>query len=431
VPLSSITIVIPASTDARAAEAARLGLPSLLRRRGVPTVTVHDGPLAAAPPADLYLAYGPALAVGDELSRLPAADRAHVAPRLVLVSAVDEAALVVLERGGLLAAVDATRLSDWTAPAAARIGGPKATMLAMDGAPAEPRVESSRHVLWAHPLLDSAATLVLACAERTLDGRTVDPLPVLPEPWRVTEWLRGEPRYGQARCVGPRGRRAIATFSLPPVRPFDDVGRELAITPPGVAPLLAMAELPGGSVVLLEEEPAGLPLATPGAPPTTEVALVLFGQLLGCVDGAGDGARVLRSLRPELIYWTGTPAAPVISGVVPRCEALAAQARTQMGPGIVYPFDALYAAPEVVRGQPVTAASAVFAACATLLFVLERRVPWQADGASVFEQLGRMLQGPPPLTAPLPAAVAAAVRAGLDPDPARRPTAAQLRATLT
>jgi hypothetical protein len=426
VPLSSITIVLPAG--APAAEAARLGLPSLLRRRGVPTVTVHDGPLAVAPPAELYLAYG--AAVVDELSRLPATDRAHVAPRLVLVGALDDAILGHVERSGLLAAVEAATLSDWTAPAAARICGPKATMLAMDGAPAAPRLESSRYVLWEHPLLDTAATLVLACAERTLDARAVDPLPVLPEPWRVTEWLRGEPRYGQARCVGPRGRRAIATFSLPPVRPFDDVGRELAITPPGVAPLLAMAEIPGGSVVLLEEEPAGLPLTTPGAPPPTEVALALFGQLVACIEAAGDGARILRSLRPELIYWSGTPALPVVSGVVPRCEALAAQARTQMGPGIAYPFDALYAAPEVVRGQPVTAASAVFSACATLLFVLERRVPWQADGASVFEQLGRMQQGPPPLTAPLPAPVATAVTAGLDPDPARRPTAAQLRATL-
>ena len=422
--LSSITIL----ADARTPEGVRAGLPSLLRRRGAATVVVHDGALAAAPEADLYVAYAPVAAIADELSRLPPAHRAYVAPRLVLVSAADHATLVALEQLGLLGAIDAARLSDWTALAAARLCGPRAAMHALDGVPSEPRAESTRYVLWEHPLLDTAASLLLACAERAKVGREMSPLPALPAPWRVTDWLRGEVRYGQGRCAGPRGRRAIATFPLPPVRPIDDVGRELAPTPPGVAPIAGMAQLPSGVVVLLEEEPAGLPLSTPGAPPSPAEALSLFAQLLTIVDGAGDAAHVLRGLRPELVYWTRSSEGLVVSGVVPRCEPLASQARSQMGPGIVYPFETLYTAPEVVRGLPATAASAVYSACAILLFLLERRAPWQAD--SPFEQLGQMMQGPPPISVPLDAAIVGAVRAGLDPDPARRTTAQQLRAAV-
>jgi hypothetical protein len=424
-PPSSITIV---ADPVRTPDGARAALPALLRRRGAATVAVHDGALATAPHADLYLTYAPIASVADELSGMTAGQRAHVAPRLALVSALDHATLVGLEQLDLLGAVDAAKLSDWTAPAAARMCGPRAAMYALDGVPSEPRVESTRYLLWQHPLIDAAASLVLACADRMEAARSMSPLPELPAPWRITDWLRGETRYGQARCVGPRGRRAIATFSLPPVRAIDEVGRELAPAPAAVAPIAGMAQIPSGMVVLLEEEPAGLPLSTPAAPPSPEAALGLFAQLLAIVDGARDAAHVLRGLRPELVYWTRSSAGPVIAGVVPRGEALAAQARTQMGPGIVYPFETLYAAPEVARGLPATAASGVFSACAILLYVLERRAPWQGDGP--FEQLGLMLQGPPAISAPLDAAIARVVRAGLEPDPARRPSPQEIRAAI-
>jgi hypothetical protein len=422
---SSITIV---ADPVRTADGVRAALPALLRRRGAATVVVHDGALAAAPHADLYLVYAPIAAVADELARMTAAQRAHVTPRLALVSAPDHATLIGIEQLGLLGAVDAAKLSDWTAPAAARMCGPRAAMFALDGVPSEPRVESTRYLLWEHPLIDAAVSLVLACADRMEAARSMSPLPVLPAPWRVTDWLRGETRYGQARGVGPRGRRAIATFSLPPVRSLDEVGRELAPSPAAVAPIAGMAAIANGLVVLLEEEPAGLPLSTPAAPPSPEAALGLFAQLLAIVDGAGDATHVLRGLRPELVYWTRSSAGPVIAGVVPRGEALAAQARPQMGPGIVYPFETLYAAPEVARGLLATAASGVFSACAILLYLLERRVPWQGDGP--FEQLGLMLQGPPAISAPLDAAIARVVRAGLDPEPARRPTPQEIRAAI-
>jgi hypothetical protein len=425
VPPSSITIV---TDPVRTPDGVRAGLPALLRRRGAATVAVHDGALAAAPHADLYVVDAPIAAVADELSRMAAGQRAHVAPRLVLVGAPDHATLVGLEQLGLLGAVDAAKLSDWTAPTTARFCGPRAAMFALDGVPSEPRVESTRYLRWEHPLIDAAASLVLACADRMEAARSMSPLPVLPAPWRVTDWLRGETRYGQARCVGPRGRRAIATFSLPPVRSIDEVGRELAPAPAAVAPIAGMAQIPSGMVVLLEEEPAGLPLATPAAPPSPEAALGLCAQLLAIVDGARDAPHVLRGLRPELVYWTRSSAGPVIAGVVPRGESLAAQARPQMGPGIVYPFDTLYAAPEVARGLPATAASGVFSSCAILLYLLERRVPWQGDGP--FEQLGLMLQGPPAISAPLDAEVARVVRAGLEPDPAGRPTPQELRAAI-
>lgn len=241
--------------------------------------------------------------------------------------------------------------------------------------------------------------------------------------WSLVEWLRGSFAFGQARCVRRDGVRAVATFSRPPAAPLARVTEQLKLTAPGVTPILELRQA-GEYAVLLEAEPRGLPLATPMFPVTLDVALAVVGKLLDIVrDTAGRG-EVLHGLRPELVYVDRD----LSVGVVPRAERFATAAPASRDLEAESPFAAFYGGPETLRGNPATAAYDVFSCCAILLFLVTRRPPF--PGAGPMQQMVAMMSGPPALPAALDPRTAQLVRAGLDPDPSKRPSAKDLASSI-
>lgn len=240
--------------------------------------------------------------------------------------------------------------------------------------------------------------------------------------WTVVEWLRGSLGYGQARCVRRDGVAALATFSGPQTQSLDLVTAKLSLTARGVAPILDLRDT-GECVVLFEAEPPGVTLATAMFPLHVDVAALLLGKLLEIVADAHARGEVLRGVRPETLYIDRELAV----GVAPRGELFAGGARQSRDVNPQYPFPAIYQAPDTLSGS-ATSASDVFSCCAVLLFALTRRKPYDAPSAAW--QLGAMMSGPPPLPPGLDPRLAELVRAGLDPVPARRPSALELARAL-
>jgi serine/threonine protein kinase len=82
-----------------------------------------------------------------------------------------------------------------------------------------------------------------------------------------------------------------------------------------------------------------------------------------------------------------------------------------------------YLAPELVAGRPAAPASDVFAWAATMVFAATGRSPFAADGIPAV--LNRIVNHQPDLSE-LPQALRDLIAAGLEKDPARRPTAHEL-----
>lgn len=246
--------------------------------------------------------------------------------------------------------------------------------------------------------------------------------PLGPE-WRIVEWLRGSFGYGQARCVRQDGARALATFSLAPAIPAPQILERLKLTARGVAPILDL-RVAGDYAVLLEAEPPGVPLSTPMFPIVLDVALALLGRLLEMAHDAASRGEVIQGLRPELVYLDRD----LGLGVAPRAERFAMTRPESRDIGPTAPFEALYCGPETVRGTPPTSAFDVFSCCAMFVFLVARRQPY--PGPTYMHQVAAMLQGPPPLPAALDPRTAELVRAGLDPEPANRPSAREIASAI-
>lgn len=245
----------------------------------------------------------------------------------------------------------------------------------------------------------------------------------MPPRWRIVEWLRGSFGYGQARCVREDGVRALATFSLAPRMPLARVVASLALSARGVVPVVD-AQLAGDYAVLFEAEPPGEPLSSATAPFAHDLALAVFRTLLAIAADAASRGEVLLGLRPELVYLDrGT-----VVSVVPRAERFAMSAPESRDLSPTSPFPSIYCAPESVQVMAPTPAYDVFACCALLLFLLTGKQPFPGDG--ILAQLTAILTGPPALPATLDSRIAQLVRAGLDPDPAKRPTARELMNAL-
>lgn len=240
--------------------------------------------------------------------------------------------------------------------------------------------------------------------------------------WRVTEWLRGSPVAGQARC-NRGGERAIATFAMA----WTERVAEPAAGVPCIAPMLATSTIvhDGKSIaVMLEAQPAGVPLSTPAFPLRGRQALPVLAQLIAIVQAAAERGVVLAGLRPEGIYVTRGPNGMLLSGILPRADRFLVEAAK---PGMSHPFTTTHAAPEVARGGELTAAADVFSACSVFVYLTQRQSIYQVGAASD-------PQRPPNEVVEFPGAldrsIEDALRAGLDLDPRKRPTAAELAKVL-
>jgi len=90
-----------------------------------------------------------------------------------------------------------------------------------------------------------------------------------------------------------------------------------------------------------------------------------------------------------------------------------------------------YAPPELFRHSPPTSAVDVYALCATLYAMMRGRPPrWREDRNPSLVTLMELFSEPVPDIPGVPRALMDVLRAGLANDPARRPTAAQLRDML-
>ena len=243
--------------------------------------------------------------------------------------------------------------------------------------------------------------------------------------WLLAQWLRGSGGHGQGRYVANDGSHALVTFTLLQTVPARELEARLRHTTPGVTPLLAIDVVDERSV-MIEVEPDGIPLSTPMFPMAPEDALGVLGGILEIVAQAHAKGELLGGIRPELVY-VGGPGRDV-SGLAPRAEVFASTMRESRDLAPPYPFDALYAAPERVAGGPDTAASDVYAACATFLFALTRRPPFlrEGDSSNIIQQLVAMrahdAEVPSSVTA-VSKEVASAIQAGLRRRPESRPTA--------
>ena len=236
-------------------------------------------------------------------------------------------------------------------------------------------------------------------------------------------WRRGGPDGGVARGRLPGGEPVVVT-----VRSASDGDDELArrlagAEIAGVAPMVAAGRVDEGGrslSLLVEREPDGDPLAMPGFAMTSTVALERFRHILDIAARAADAGVVLAGIRPELVYHGRSG----VVGLAPRGPAF-----LHAGAGVDSPWHALYEAPEIGRGQAPGPAADVFSACAVLAFLLKRRSPFEIGAATDHAaQAAAMAAGPPPLPLPLDDTLIDALRAGLDPDPARRPSARELMA---
>jgi ADP-ribosyl-[dinitrogen reductase] hydrolase len=238
----------------------------------------------------------------------------------------------------------------------------------------------------------------------------------------LVAWRRGGAEGGVARGRLASGEPVVVTVRS--AQPGDgEVAARLGFELPGVAPLVAAGSFQQDGrelFALVEREPAGEPLSMPGFPMISALALERFRQLLEIAARAAEAGVVLEGIRPELVHH----AAGGVSGLAPRGPAFL-RARV----GAASPFHALYEAPEIARGAQPGPAADVFSACAVLAFLLKRRSPFEKQPSDDHPiQLAAMQAGPPPLPLPLDDSLLDGLRAGLDPDPARRPSARELLA---
>jgi ADP-ribosylglycohydrolase len=243
--------------------------------------------------------------------------------------------------------------------------------------------------------------------------------------WQVVDWLRGGITAGQAR-VRKDGETAIATFAAARGASYADRVGGVA----GVVPLREVVSVEhDGELIsaLIEAEPPGVPLSTPALPLRGRAALPVFAQLVALIEAAAASGVVLAGLRPEGIYVTRGPTSLVVSGVLPRADGFLVDPTASR---VTMPFTSLHAAPEVTRGGALTAAADVFSACSVYVFMTQRRSIYQAVPVADSLRTPAPMNVAVELTGALDPEVEKAIRAGLDVDPSKRPSAADIARVL-
>jgi ADP-ribosyl-[dinitrogen reductase] hydrolase len=250
---------------------------------------------------------------------------------------------------------------------------------------------------------------------------------------RIVQRLRGNTDFVQYRGYLDDGTPVIVTTTgrrdgAPPQ--LTDAQR-LAL--PGLAPVGGVTgfdDQGAPAQALLELEPAGVPLATPGYPMYGSQALPLVAQLLTIIDAAAAAGHVYRTLRPEHVYAATLQGGPRITGVLARGDDFVVPSRSELR---TFPYRAVFASPEVLLlppRHPVSPASDVFSVCAIAVFLLQRRTPFESRDQSLGGQMMSIGAGAQSLSLGVSDRVNDAIQAGLALDPAKRPTARQLLAVL-
>ncbi len=179
-------------------------------------------------------------------------------------------------------------------------------------------------------------------------------------------------------------------------------------------PYLVMELVEGRTLSALTADEAGLPWP---------LAVEICAQVAQALDAAHEHGLVHRDVSPSNILWTR-------SGVkVIDCGLCASTGDPEETEGLL--GTPAYMAPERIDGESVRPESDVYALGVVLYRALANHLPWPTE--SIVQLLGAHRNLPPlPLTvAGLPPAVAAICERCMAKDPADRPTAAELAATLS
>jgi tRNA A-37 threonylcarbamoyl transferase component Bud32 len=195
---------------------------------------------------------------------------------------------------------------------------------------------------------------------------------------------------------------------------------------PAIVPLLAV-ENDGDDVVLVMPYYEGGTLAdrvAAGGPLPPDDVLALSDRLVGALAAAHRAGIVHRDVKPHNVLFDASGDAFLADFGVARASDVTTGLTAD---GVVVGTPA-YMAPEQARGEPVGPATDVFALGATLLFALTGRGPW-GDGHAA-GVLGRAVRGRADVTrlraGDVPAPLRRRLRAMLDREPGRRPSAAAL-----
>ncbi|HEU5059808.1 MAG TPA: hypothetical protein VFU21_24925 [Kofleriaceae bacterium] len=234
----------------------------------------------------------------------------------------------------------------------------------------------------------------------------------------MVEWIRGNLTRGMLRAVDPVGRHLLVTVTSRQELPLDEIERRLGFRFEGVAALRHVGPLGDDSAALVEEEPAGRASSELALPLPPARAVELAAEVAAALERVHADRRVLRFLRPELIYVEERDGAPHLAGIAPRAELFAIGASPVYGAQPL--FDQLFAAPEVLAGhKTVSPAADVFSLCAVLALWLTGEHPFAGGGVTA--QMGAIVAGKGrPWRGPT--ALGMALSLGLERTPAARPS---------
>ncbi|WP_351234900.1 serine/threonine-protein kinase [Streptomyces sp. NPDC002133] len=182
------------------------------------------------------------------------------------------------------------------------------------------------------------------------------------------------------------------------------------------APWVAVSYVPGPSLRTVVDDHGPLPADS------VHTLAAGLGQALDRIHAAG---LVHRDLKPSNILLAVDGPRIIDFGIARAVDTVTDGGLTSTGAVVGSPG---FMSPEQVRGEKVTPASDIFCVGAVLAYAVTGRQPFGSSESGVHAVLFRIAHDEPDLEG-LPDELGPLVRACLDKDPARRPTAAELART--